>query len=148
LRRLIGLDPGLRRTGWGVIEADATRLSHVANGVIGSDAALGLTERLVQLHEALRHVLEAYRPEEAAVEASLVNRNPTSSLKLGVARGVVLLPAFPGSHQGVLQDRQLIGVVPHVVQEPDEQPLADLAASHRHRTGDRRAPLVAVQKRH
>ncbi len=97
MRRLIGLDPGLRRTGWGVIEADANRLSHVANGVIGSDAALDLTERLVQLHEALRRVLEVYRPEEAAVEASLVNRNPTSSLKLGVARGVVLLaPGLAG----------------------------------------------------
>lgn len=97
MRRLIGLDPGLRHTGWGVIDADATRLSHVANGVIDSDASLDLTERLVQIHVALRQVLEAYRPEEAAVEASLVNRNPTSSLKLGVARGVVLLtPGLAG----------------------------------------------------
>jgi crossover junction endodeoxyribonuclease RuvC len=95
--RLIGLDPGLRRTGWGVIDVDATRLSHVANGTVGSDQSLDLTERLVQLHEALRQVLETYRPAEAAVEASLVNRNPTSSLKLGVARGAILLaPGLAG----------------------------------------------------
>ena len=56
--RLIGLDPGLRHTGWGVIEADANRLSHVANGVVGSDQSLDLTQRLVQLHEALSRVCE------------------------------------------------------------------------------------------
>lgn len=95
--RLIGLDPGLRHTGWGVIDADANRLSHVANGVVGSDQSLGLAERLVQLHEALKRVLETHGPDEAAVEASLVNKNPTSSLKLGVARGVILLtPGLAG----------------------------------------------------
>jgi len=95
--RLIGLDPGLRRTGWGVIDVEATRLSHVANGTIGSDQSLDLTGRLVQLHQALREVLATHRPAEAAVEASLVNRNPTSSLKLGVARGVILLaPGLAG----------------------------------------------------
>lgn len=95
--RLIGLDPGLRLTGWGVIEADANRLSHVANGVVGSDQSLDLTERLVQLHAALKCVLETYAPDEAAVEASLVNRNPTSSLKLGVACGAILLvPGLAG----------------------------------------------------
>ena len=97
MRRLIGLDPGLRRTGWGIIDADASRLCHVANGVATSDEKLDLTERLVQLHEALRAVLEAHGPEEAAVEASFVNRNPVSSLKLGVARGVILLtPGLAG----------------------------------------------------
>jgi crossover junction endodeoxyribonuclease RuvC len=95
--RLIGLDPGLRCTGWGVIEADGTHLSHVANGVAVSDGSLDLTARLVQLHEALREVIDAYRPSEAAVEASLVNRNPSSSLKLGVARGAILLvPGLAG----------------------------------------------------
>ena len=95
--RLIGLDPGLRHTGWGVIDADANRLSHVANGVVGSDQSLDLTKRLVQLHEALRRVVETYGPAEAAVEASLVNKNPTSSLKLGVARGAILLaPGLAG----------------------------------------------------
>lgn len=95
--RLIGLDPGLRRTGWGVIDTDATRLSHVANGVVASDQSLDLTARLVQLHAALKRVLETYQPDQAAVETSLVNRNPTSSLKLGVARGAVLLaPGLAG----------------------------------------------------
>ena len=95
--RLIGLDPGLRRAGWGVIESDGTRLVHVANGAVGSDPSLDLTSRLVQLHEALKRVLETYQPDQAAVEASLVNRNPTSTLKLGVARGAVLLaPGLAG----------------------------------------------------
>ena len=95
--RLIGLDPGLRRAGWGVIDSDGSRLSHVANGVVGSDPSLDLTARLVQLHEALKGVLETYEPDQAAVEATLVNRNPTSSLKLGVARGAVLLvPGLAG----------------------------------------------------
>jgi crossover junction endodeoxyribonuclease RuvC len=95
--RVIGLDPGLRRTGWGVIEAEGARLSHVANGTLASDDKEGLARRLVQLHEGLIEVLETYGPAEAAVEASLVNKNPTSSLKLGVARGAILLaPALAG----------------------------------------------------
>ena len=95
--RVIGVDPGLRRTGWGIIEVDGTRLSHVANGTIGSDDTEDLARRLVQLYEGLVGVLETYGPAEAAVEATLVNKNPTASLKLGVARGVVLLaPALAG----------------------------------------------------
>ena len=95
--RVIGLDPGLRRTGWGVIDVDGTRLGHVANGTVESDASLDLASRLVQLYEGLRRVLEAHGPDEAAAEATLVNKNPTSTLKLGVARGAVLLtPALAG----------------------------------------------------
>ena len=95
--RVIGVDPGLRRTGWGIIEADGTRLSHVANGTIQSDDKEDLARRLVQLHEGLVRVLETYGPAEAAVEASLVNKNPTASLTLGVARGVLLwAPALAG----------------------------------------------------
>jgi len=89
--RVIGLDPGLRRTGWGVIESEGARLWHVANGVVESDERLDLARRLVQLDEGLLEVLDRYRPEEAAVEASLVNKNAGSTLKLGVARGVALL---------------------------------------------------------
>jgi crossover junction endodeoxyribonuclease RuvC len=89
--RVIGLDPGLRRTGWGVIESEGARLRHVANGVVESDERLDLARRLVQLDEGLFEVLSRYRPEEAAVEASLVNKNAGSTLKLGVARGVALL---------------------------------------------------------
>lgn len=89
--RVIGLDPGLRRTGWGVIEAEGNRLRHRANGVVTSDSARTLAERLVQLHEGLLAVLAEHAPEEAAVETSLANKNPASTLKLGMARGIALL---------------------------------------------------------
>ncbi len=95
--RLIGLDPGLRRTGWGVIEVSGNRLTHIANGTVGSDAALTLAERLSQLFDALTAVIAEHRPDEAAVEETFVNRNPSSTLKLGQARGAVLLaPAQSG----------------------------------------------------
>ena len=95
--RVIGLDPGLRRTGWGVIEVSGNRLTHVANGTVGSDAALTLAERLSQLFDALTAVIAEHHPDEAAVEETFVNRNPASTLKLGQARGVVLLaPAQSG----------------------------------------------------
>ncbi|MEE8499423.1 MAG: crossover junction endodeoxyribonuclease RuvC [Kiloniellales bacterium] len=89
--RVIGLDPGLRRTGWGVIEADGNRLRHVANGVVRSDPDQPVAARLVQLHEGIAAVLAEYGPEEAAVETSLSNKNPASTLKLGMARGIALL---------------------------------------------------------
>ena len=95
--RLIGLDPGLRSTGWGVIEVEGNRLRHVANGAIGSSAYGSLAERLRQIHDGLNAVLEHWRPDEAAIEETFVNRNPESTLKLGLARGVVLLcPALAG----------------------------------------------------
>jgi crossover junction endodeoxyribonuclease RuvC len=95
--RVIGLDPGLRRTGWGIIESNGTRLSHIAHGVATSDGNLDLARRLVQLQTALVAVIQEHRPEEAAVEVTLANRNPSSTLKLGMARGVALLtPALAG----------------------------------------------------
>ena len=95
--RVIGLDPGLRRTGWGVIDADGTHLRHVANGVIESDGKLDLARRLVQLDQGLLAILETHEPAAAAVEATLVNKNAASTLKLGIARGVVLVtPARRG----------------------------------------------------
>ncbi len=95
--RLIGLDPGLRNTGWGVIDVTDNRLSHVANGVVGTDARRSLAERLVQLEEGLVAVIERFAPGEAAVEETFVNRNPGSTLKLGQARGIALLvPARAG----------------------------------------------------
>jgi len=95
--RVLGLDPGLRRTGWGVLDAEGARLIHVANGVVESDASLETPARLVQLHEGLSAVLATYGPDTAAVEETLVNKNATTSLKLGVARGVALLvPALAG----------------------------------------------------
>lgn len=91
--RIIGLDPGLARTGWGVIEAEGNRLRHVAHGVVATPAGMGLAMRLHALHGGLRDVLEAHQPDEAAVEEVFVNTNAQSTLKLGQARGVVLLAA-------------------------------------------------------
>ena len=95
--RVLGLDPGLRHTGWGVIDVDGNRLTHVADGVASAPTDLPIGERLVVLFRQLGEVLERFRPDEAAVEETFVNRNPASTLKLGVARGVVLLaPAERG----------------------------------------------------
>jgi len=95
--RVLGLDPGLRHTGWGVIDVDGNRLSYVADGVASARADLPLSERLVVLFRQIGEVLERFRPDEAAVEETFVNKNPASTLKLGVARGVVLLaPAERG----------------------------------------------------
>jgi crossover junction endodeoxyribonuclease RuvC len=95
--RLLGLDPGLRHTGWGVIEVRGNRLSHIADGAVHSDGAKAMAERLVQLHEGLARVIARYRPDAAAVEETFVNKNASSTLKLGQARGVALLvPALAG----------------------------------------------------
>lgn len=95
--RILGLDPGLRHTGWGVLDATGSRLIYVADGAVHSDEARSLAERLVQLHDGLTDILARFSPEEAAVEETFVNKNPTSTLKLGLARGVVLLvPALAG----------------------------------------------------
>ncbi|MFQ5348512.1 MAG: crossover junction endodeoxyribonuclease RuvC [Rhodothalassiaceae bacterium] len=95
--RLVGLDPGLNATGWGVIEAAGTRLVHVANGIVRTDAGQPLAVRLARLHDGLMDVMRAYRPEAAAVEETFVNRNPAAALKLGQARGIALLvPAACG----------------------------------------------------
>ena len=95
--RVLGLDPGLRHTGWGVIDVDGNRLTYVADGVASAPVDLPLGERLVMLFRQLGEVLERFRPDAAAVEETFVNKNASSTLKLGVARGVVLLaPAERG----------------------------------------------------
>lgn len=91
LVRLLGIDPGLRFTGWGLVEADGNRLRHLADGVIGSDAEQSVPERLKFLHDALAALMAEHRPDEAAVEETYVNRNGSATLKLGYARGVALL---------------------------------------------------------
>lgn len=91
MHRLIGLDPGLRATGWGVIEFEGNRLRHVANGVVKAETEGEMAARLRQLFEGLMLVLEEWRPSAAAVETVFVNKDQGSSLKLGQARGVVLL---------------------------------------------------------
>lgn len=95
--RLIGFDPGLLNTGWGVIDVDGNRLRHVADGVVRTSPKATLSDRLVQLHAGLQEVIAEHKPEEAAVEETFVNKNPVSTLKLGQARGVIMLvPALAG----------------------------------------------------
>jgi crossover junction endodeoxyribonuclease RuvC len=90
---ILGLDPGLGTTGWGVIRAEGNRLSHIANGQIRTDPSMPLPRRLTNLHAALIDVIRTERPGSAAVEEVLGNTNAQSTLKLGQARGVVLLAA-------------------------------------------------------
>jgi crossover junction endodeoxyribonuclease RuvC len=95
--RIIGIDPGLRRTGWGVVESTGSRLSFVAAGTIRPDEKGTLAERLCAIHDALAVVVESFAPDEAAVEATFVNRDAAATLKLGQARGVAMLvPARAG----------------------------------------------------
>lgn len=90
---LLGLDPGLQSTGWGVIEAHGNRLRHIANGQVRSRNEDALGQRLTQIYEALEAIIAQHRPDAAAVEETFVNQNPRSTLKLGQARGVALLAA-------------------------------------------------------
>ncbi len=95
--RLLGIDPGLRFTGWGLLEADGNRLRHLGDGVIATDSTDSVPARLKVLHDALAALLAELRPDEAAVEETYVNRNGSATLKLGYARGVALLgPALLG----------------------------------------------------
>jgi len=89
--RILGIDPGLRRTGWGVIEADGNRLIFVACGSLEPSRNLPLAERLLVIHDGLSEVLARYQPEEAAVEQTFVNKDGVATLKLGQARGVAML---------------------------------------------------------
>jgi crossover junction endodeoxyribonuclease RuvC len=95
--RIIGLDPGLRRTGWGVVDCEVNRLTYIACGSVETDADECLADRLAALHAGLAAVIAAHLPHEAAVEETFVNADPRSALKLGQARGIVLLaPAQAG----------------------------------------------------
>lgn len=95
--RILGLDPGLRKTGWGIVVSEGTKLAFVACGVVESDEKRPLAERLKQLHQGIAGVIAAHAPDEAAVEETFVNRDPQSALKLGQARGVALVvPALAG----------------------------------------------------
>jgi len=89
--RIIGIDPGLRITGWGLIAAEGNRLHHLAHGTVTSAPEGALATRLCEIHGGLRQVFAVHAPDEAAIEETFVNRNPSSTLKLGQARGVALL---------------------------------------------------------
>jgi crossover junction endodeoxyribonuclease RuvC len=95
--RILGIDPGLRRTGWGLIESEGNRLVHVASGSVETRDRDALGMRLLAIHDGLISVIERYLPQEAAVEATFVNSNAAATLKLGQARGIAMLvPAKAG----------------------------------------------------
>lgn len=93
IMRIAGFDPGLARTGWGIIESDGVRLTHIANGVIATKAALPLGERLAQIHRAISALLSQFSPGAVAVEQAFVAKDPVAALKLGHARAMPLLCA-------------------------------------------------------
>jgi crossover junction endodeoxyribonuclease RuvC len=95
--RILGIDPGLRRTGWGMVAIDGNRLSFLACGSLASDDKAALAARLLSIHDGLRRVVDEHAPDEAAVEATFVNKDATATLKLGQARGIAMLvPAIAG----------------------------------------------------
>jgi crossover junction endodeoxyribonuclease RuvC len=151
--RILGIDPGLRRTGWGLIEADGNRLVYVACGALETSERGDLGGRLVEIHDGLARIIEEFRPDEAAVESTFVNANAAATLKLGQARGVAMLvPARAGlsvaeyapnvvkktvvgaGHGQKVQIRMMIGVLlPKAV--PDTDDAADalaIAVTHAH----------------
>lgn len=95
--RILGIDPGLRRTGWGMIVTEGTRLSYLGCGTVLSDDKLALSERLRQLHDGIDEIIRSFSPDEAAVEETFVNKDAQATLKLGHARGIAMLvPALHG----------------------------------------------------
>jgi crossover junction endodeoxyribonuclease RuvC len=157
--RVLGLDPGLRHTGWGVIDIAGNRLTHVGAGVVHPATDQPLAMRLVSLFRQITSVLERFCPDEAAVEETFVNLNPASTLKLGVARGVVLLaPAerglpvseysanlikkavVGGGHAGKAQVQLMVRqILPGCgVGEPDAADALAVAICHAHQIETRR----------
>jgi crossover junction endodeoxyribonuclease RuvC len=95
--RILGIDPGLRRTGWGMVVIDGNRLSYVACGSLATDGKAALAVRLLSIHDGLRQVVSDHAPDEAAVEATFVSKDGSATLKLGQARGIAMLvPAIAG----------------------------------------------------
>ena len=151
--RILGIDPGLRRTGWGLIACEGNRLIYLACGSVETNEKLGLAERLVVIHDGLTRIVVEFRPDEVAVEATFVNRDATATLKLGQARGIALLvPAKAGvmvaeyapnlvkktivgaGHAEKTQIRMMIGVLLPKA-DPQSEDAADalaIAVTHAH----------------
>jgi crossover junction endodeoxyribonuclease RuvC len=113
--RILGLDPGLGTTGWGLIQAEGNRLGHVANGQLKTDPSAPLPRRLAALADQLEALIAEQRPDAAAVEEVFVNKNPQSTLKLGQARGVVIMTAARsgidvGEYAARLVKKAVVGV--------------------------------------
>lgn len=163
--RILGIDPGLRRTGWGVVESDGVRLSYVASGHIASTADEQLAYRLREIFEGIVGVIASFQPLEAAVEETFVNDNARATLKLGQARGMALLaPAMKGLligeyspnlikktvvGTGHADKRQIQAMVKLLLprsrfESPDEADALAIAICHaNHRTG----PMAAARRR-
>jgi crossover junction endodeoxyribonuclease RuvC len=163
--RILGIDPGLRRTGWGVVVSAGNRLSFVACGSVATNERMGLAERLVALHAGLVRVIDEFRPDEAAVEATFVNKDASATLKLGQARGIALLvPAQAGvivaeyspnlvkktivgaGHAEKVQIRAMVGVL-LPKSDPRSEDAADalaIAVTHAHH---RQSALLRVAER-
>jgi crossover junction endodeoxyribonuclease RuvC len=162
--RIIGLDPGLRRTGWGIIEYEGNRLRHGAHGVIATEASATTARRLTQIFRGIEEVFDAHAPGAAAIEEIFVNKNPGSTLKLGQARGVAMLvPAMRGievaEYAANLVKKSLVGAghaekaqIVHMVRlllaaagtlAPDAADALAVAICHAHHAGTRR--LWAVE---
>lgn len=95
--RIIGIDPGLQRTGWGVIDVSGNRITHVANGAVLAPVKLPMADRLMYIYDHLASIIDTHKPQSAAVEETFVSKNGASTLKLGIARGMSLLaPAKAG----------------------------------------------------
>jgi crossover junction endodeoxyribonuclease RuvC len=113
--KILGLDPGLGTTGWGLIRAEGNRLTHLGNGQLKTDSAQALPKRLSALADQLDEILAQHRPDSAAVEEVFVNQNPQSTLKLGQARGVVIMVAARsgvdvGEYAARLVKKAVVGV--------------------------------------
>lgn len=151
--RILGIDPGLRRTGWGVIECDGNRLVPVACGSLATSERASLSERLLAIHDGLIAIVERHAPHEAAVEQTFVNINAAATLKLGQARGVAMLvPARAGlmvaeyapnlvkktvigaGHGDKAQIRMMVGILlPKIAPETDDAADAlAIAVCHAH----------------
>ena len=151
--RILGIDPGLRRTGWGMIACEGNRLMYLACGSVETSDKAALAERLVTIHDGLVRIVDEFRPDEAAVEATFVNRDATATLKLGQARGIALLvPAKAGvlvaeyapnlvkktivgaGHAEKTQIRMMIGVLLPKAdpQSPDAADALAIAVTHAH----------------
>ena len=151
--RILGIDPGLRRTGWGMIEVEGNRLVYLACGSVDTNDRHALALRLVAIHDGLARVIEDFKPHEAAVEATFVNKDATATLKLGQARGIaMLIPARAGlpvaeyapnlvkktivgaGHAEKAQIRMMIGVLLPKA-DPQSEDAADalaIAVTHAH----------------
>jgi crossover junction endodeoxyribonuclease RuvC len=154
--RILGIDPGLRRTGWGMVAIDGNRLTFLACGSVATEDKAALSERLLAIHDGLRVVVAEHAPDEAAVEATFVNKDAAATLKLGQARGIAMLvPAIAGlpvaeyapnlvkktiigsGHGEKVQIRMMVGVLLPKAQ-PRTHDAADalaIAVTHAHHRG-------------